>query len=44
MNLDHEFFQLSKLSEEQKKVFAKTGALFSPNSGGDLRSNAHPGA
>ena len=64
MNLDHDFFQLSKLSEDQKKglrqkwntffpqvqvktkkkVFTKTGALFSPNSSGDLRSNAHPGA
>ena len=41
MNLDHNFFQVSKLSEEQRKVFAKTGALFSPNSNGDLRSDAH---
>ena len=44
MNLDLDFFQVSKSSEDQKKVFTKTGALFSPNSSGDLRSNAHPGA
>ena len=37
MNLDHDFFQVSKLSEGQKKVFTKNGTLFSPNSGGDLR-------
>ena len=61
MNLDHDFFQVSKFSEDQKKglrqkwttffslssgedqkkVFTKTGALFSPNSSGDLRSDAH---
>ena len=63
MNLDHNFFQVSKLSEDQKKrsppkvehffpriqvktkklkkVFTKKGALFSPNSRGDLRSDAH---
>ena len=36
------FFQVSKLSEEQKKkVFSKNGTLFSPNSSGDLRSDAH---
>ena len=41
MNLDHEFVQVSKLSEEQKKkVFTKNGTLFFPNSSGDLRSNA----
>ena len=36
MNLDHDFFQVSKLSEDQKK-----GTLFPPNSSGDLRSHAH---
>ena len=41
MNLDHDFFQESKLSEDQKKVFTKNGTLFSPNSSGDLRSDAH---
>ena len=42
MNLDHDFFQVSKSSEDQtKKVFTKTGTLFSPNSSGDLRSDAH---
>ena len=33
MNFDHDFFQVSKLSEDQKKVFTKDGTLFSPNSG-----------
>ena len=42
MNLDHNFFQVSKLSNDQKtKVFTKNGTLFSPNSSGDLRSDAH---
>ena len=43
MNLDHDFVQVSKLSEDQKikKVFAKNGTLFSPNSSGHLRSDAH---
>ena len=41
MNLDHDFFQVSKSSEDQKKVFTKNGTLFSPNSSGDLRSDAH---
>ena len=42
MNLDHDFFQVSKSSEDQKKkVFTKNGTLFSPISGGDLRSDAH---
>ena len=36
MNLDHDFFQVSKLSEDQKKkVFTKNATLFSPNSGED---------
>ena len=29
------FFQVSKLKEEQKKVFSQNGTLFSPNSGED---------
>ena len=41
MNLDHDFFQVSKLSEDQKKVFTKNGTLFSSNSRGDLRSDVH---
>ena len=61
MNLDHDFFQVSNSSEDQKKwsslkvehffprihmktkkkVFIKYGTLFSPNSSGDLRSDAH---
>ena len=39
------FFQVSKLSEDQKKkqkqVFIKNGNLFFPNWSGDLRSDAH---
>ena len=42
MNLDHDFVQVSKLSEDQKKqVFTKNGKLFSPNSSEHLRSDAH---
>ena len=41
MNLDHGFFQVSKLSEDQKKVFAKNGTLFSPNLSEDLCLIAH---
>ena len=42
INLDHDFVQLSKLSENQKKkVFTENGTLFSPNSSGHLRSDAH---
>ena len=42
MNLDHDFFQVSKLSEDQKKrSSSKEGKFCSPNSNGDLRSNAH---
>ena len=41
MNLDHNFFQVSKSSEDQKKVFTKNRTLFSPSSNGDLRSDAH---
>ena len=43
MNLDHNFVQVSNLSEDQrkKKVFTKNGTLFSPNSSKHLRSDAH---
>ena len=42
MNLDHDFFQVSKLSEDHKKRSSpKERKLCSPNSSGDLRSNAH---
>ena len=39
MNLDQDFFQVSKLSEDQKKkkVFTRNGTLFSPNSGKDQK-------
>ena len=40
MNLDHDFFQVSKLSEEQKKDLHQKWNIFSPNSSGDLRSDA----
>ena len=30
MNLDYDFVQVSKLSEDQKKVFTKNGTLFFP--------------
>ena len=36
-----EHFFSPNLSEDQKKVFIKNGALFSPNSSGHLRSDAH---
>ena len=42
MNLDYDFVQVSKLSEDQKKkVFTKNETLFSPNSIGHLRSDAN---
>ena len=42
MNLDHDFFQESKLSEDQKlRSSPKEGKLCSPNCSGDQRSNAH---
>ena len=42
MNLDHDFFQVSKLSEEQKKRSSpKMEHFFSPKSSGDLCSDAH---
>ena len=42
MNLDHDFVQESKLSEDKKKtIFTKNGTPFSPNSSRHLRSDAH---
>ena len=42
MNLDHDFVQVSKLSEDQKKgLLQHWHTFFSPNSSGDLRSDAH---
>ena len=41
MNLDHDFFHVSKKIEDLKKVFTKNGIFFSPNSSGDPRSDAH---
>ena len=41
MSLDHDFVQVSKLREDQKKkLFTKNGTLFSPNLNGDLCSDA----
>ena len=40
MNLDHDFFQVSKLSEDQKKIFTKIGKPFFPNLSEDQRSDA----
>ena len=44
MNLDHDFFQVSKLSKDQKKgLHQQWNTFFSPelNSSRDLRSDAH---
>ena len=44
MNLDHDFFQVSKLSKDQKKKKRSSPKLehfFPPNSSGHLRSEAH---
>ena len=42
MNLDHDFVQVSKLSEDQKKRSSpKMEHFFSPSSSGHLRSDAH---
>ena len=42
MNLDHDFVQVSKLSEDPKKrSLPKKEHFFSPNSSGHLRSDAH---
>ena len=42
INLEHDFYQVSKLSEDQKIRYSpKEGKLCSPNCSGDLRSNAH---
>ena len=42
MNLDQDFFQVSKLSEDQKKrSSSEMEHFFLPNSSTDLRSDAH---
>ena len=42
INLDLDFFQVSKSSEDRKKKSSpKIKHFFSPNSGGNLRSDAH---
>ena len=43
MNLNHDFFQVSKSSEDQKRERSspKMKHFFPPNLGGDLRSDAH---
>ena len=42
MNLDHDFVRVSKLSEDEKKVFIKNRTtLFSPNSGEDQKKGLH---
>ena len=35
------FFSPNSGEDQKKKVFTKKGTLFSPNSSGDLRSDAH---
>ena len=44
MNLDQDFFQVSKLSEDQKtkEVFTWNGKLFFPNSGEDQKKRSLP--
>ena len=40
MNLDHDFVQVSKLGEDQKKgLHQKWNTFFPPNSSGQLRSD-----
>ena len=42
MNLDQDFFPVSKLGEDQKKCFSSgMEHFFSPNSSTDLRSEVH---
>ena len=38
MNLDHDFFQVGKLSEDQKKGLHQKWNTFSPNSGEDQKN------
>ena len=40
MNLDNNFFQVSKLSEDQKKIFTKNGTKKKPISGRVDRASA----
>ena len=42
MNLDHDFVQVSKLSEDQKKGFHQKWTLFSPNSDEDQKKRSSP--
>ena len=42
INLDQDFFQVSKLSEDQIKGFTRNGTLFSPNSGKVQKKNSSP--
>ena len=39
--LDQDFFQVSKLSQDQKKGLHQNGTLFSPNSGEDQKKGLH---
>ena len=39
--MEHFFSPNSGKDQKKKKVFTKNGTLFSPNSGGHLRSDAH---
>ena len=41
MNVDQDFFQVSKLNEDQKKGLLRKWNTFSPYSSTDLRSDAH---
>ena len=42
MNLDHDFVQVSKVSEDpKKKALTKNGTPFSPNSGEDQKKSLH---
>ena len=43
MNLDQDFFQVTKFIEDQKKkVFIRNGTLFSPNSGENQKKTSSP--
>ena len=40
MNLDHDFVQVSKLSEDQKKGLLQNWSTFPPNSGEDKKRSS----
>ena len=42
MNPDQDFFQVSKLGKDQKKVFTRNGTFFSPISGEDQKKRSSP--